>query len=147
MWSTPMIRTAAFLAASLVFITSAPAVDQPKEAPAAADANTPLALERKLHGDWKGPACGGVWTFAPDGTYAVQHYTPGNNKLTGSWQMRWNALPPTLVLTCKTTDAADRLPVGQTWELKLVQLEDEALAWQWPEDPSEFTSRYERVKR
>ena len=138
-----MTRTAVFLA-SLAFITSAHTADEPKEVPPAADANTPAALERKLHGEWKGPACGGDWTFAADGSYVAEHYSPGDNKLTGTWQVRWNALPPILVLICKTSDAPDRLPAGQTWEVKLVQLDDEALAYQWPEDPNRHTVRFTR---
>lgn len=139
-----MIRTAVFLAASLVFITSAHTADEPQEVPLVADANTPFALERKLHGDWKGPACGGDWTFAADGTYVAEHYSPGDNKLSGTWKVRWNALPPMLILNCKTSDDPDGLPAGQTWEVKLVQLDDETLAYQWPEDPSGHTVRFTR---
>ena len=122
-----MIRTAMILVASLVVSSSGQTADKPREGS--------LRLEQKLHGMWKGPACGGDWTFASDGTFAVNHYSPGNNQLTGSWEVRWNALPPTLVLTVHTSDAPERIKVGETWELKLVQLNDEALAYEWPRSP------------
>ena len=54
-----MIRAALIIVASLAFITSAQTADKPKEGPA--------DLERKLHGEWKGGACEGDWTIAPDG--------------------------------------------------------------------------------
>ena len=133
-----MTRTALVLAASLAFLTSAQAADKPKEGP--------VALERKLHGAWKGPACGGDWAFKSDGTFAVEHYSPGNNKLAGTWAVRWNALPPTLVLTFQTSDDPDRLKVGETWEVKLIQLDDEALAFEWPKNPGQLT-HWNRVKK
>ena len=136
-----MIRTAVFLAASLVVISAAQTADKPKEAP--------VALERKLHGEWKGGPCQGDWTFASDGTYEVQHYSPGNNRLTGTWEVRWNALPPTLVLTCKTSDAPDRIKVGEKTEVKLIQLDDNALAYQYLsqyQHPGGHTDRFKRVQ-
>ena len=93
-----------------------------------------VALEGKLHGEWKGPPCGGDWVFHVDGTFAVEHYSPGNNKLTGTWELRWNALPPTLILVLKTSDAPERIKVGETWEVKLVRLDDEALAYVRPQN-------------
>ena len=133
-----MIRTAVLIAASLILITSAQPADTPRE--------VPVALERKLHGEWKGPACGGDWNFAPDGTYQVQHYTPGNNKLTGTWVVRWDALPPTLVLNVKTSDAPERIKVGEVWEVKLVRLDDEELAYEWPKNPGQPV-HWTRVKK
>jgi hypothetical protein len=134
-----MIRTAVLLAASLVFITSifsAQTADKPKE--------SPVALERKLHGEWKGKGgCVGDLTLRADGTFERQHFSPGNNQLTGTWDVRWNALQPTLFLTCKTSDAPDRIKVGMTWEIKLIQLDDEDLAYQYPDGN---TVRYTRVK-
>src|SRR6476659_5945434 len=100
-----MVRMAVLLAASLVFITFAQTVDKPKE--------TPVALERKLHGAWIAEGdCVGDLTLRADGTFERQHYSPGNNKLAGTWEVRWKALPPTLVLTCKTSDESDRFSVG-----------------------------------
>jgi hypothetical protein len=123
-----MIRILVILAASLVCITSAQTADLPSD--------TPVVLERKLHGSWKGPACGGDWTFSSDGTY-----------LSGTWEVKWNALPPTLVYTCKTSDAPDRIKVGETSAVKLIQLDDDTLAWQHLDQyPNGHTVRYERVK-
>jgi len=133
-----MIRTAALLTASLILIPSARAAEKPE--------GVPVAVERKLHGGWKGGACQGVWAFVADGTFVLTHYSPGNNKLTGIWSVRWDALPPTLVLTIKTSDAPDRIKVGQTWEVKLTQLDDEALAYEWPQSPGQSV-RYTRAKK
>ena len=130
-----MIRTAVFLAASLVFIISAQTADNSKE--------PPVAPERMLHGKWKGPDCGGDWTIGSDGTFEVQHYSPGNNKLAGTWEVRWNALPPTLVLTCKTSD--DPTVVGTKDVVKLIKLDDKELVISYPS--SEFKWQYLRVKK
>jgi hypothetical protein len=127
-----MIRTAVFLAASLVFVTSARTADKPKESPA--------ALERRLHGTWNGPPCTGRLTLGADGTFERRNYSPGNYRLTGTWEVRWNALPPTLVLACKTSDYPGF--VGTTSEVKLVQLDDEVLAL-----GHRYEDRYERVKK
>jgi hypothetical protein len=133
-----MTRQIMVLAASVLLITAAQAADKTKEGPP--------ALERKLHGEWKGPACGGNWTFGADGTFAVEHYSPGNNKATGAWELRWNALPPTLALTLKTSDAPERIKVGETWEVQIIQLDDEALAYVWPKSP-EKPIHWTRVKK
>jgi uncharacterized protein (TIGR03067 family) len=116
-----MIRMAVFLAASLVFLPSAQTADKPKEAS--------VALEWKLLGGWQGGACVGELTLRADGTFERQHYSPGNHELTGTWRVRWNALPPTLVLTCKASDYAGY--VGKTEEVHLMQLNEEALAYQY----------------
>jgi uncharacterized protein (TIGR03067 family) len=92
----------------------------------------PAAPEKLLHGEWKGGPCCGDWTFQPDGSYDLRHYTPGRNHLTGTWKLQWDALPPKLVLTCKTTDDAERLPVGLTWEVKVLQLDKTNLVYQHP---------------
>ena len=130
-----MLRTAVFLAASLVLITSAQTADKPKEGPA--------TLEQKLHGEWIGGPCEGELTLGADGTFERRHYSPGDNKLTGTWEVRWNALPPTLVLACKTSDDPDF--VGKTSEVKLIQLDDEALAYQYPGGKAVYG--YTRVKK
>jgi uncharacterized protein (TIGR03067 family) len=130
-----MTRTGLLLATSLIVIVPAHSADPQNPAP--------NALERKLLGPWQGPACGGDWTYAPDGTFSVVHYSPAGNKLTGTWEVRWNALPPTLVRTCKASDDKDL--VGKTWEVRIVQLDDQALAYQYPDQyPKGHTVRYER---
>ena len=141
-----MIRMLSLLAVSLAFITSAQTArtaDKPKE--------PPVALEKKLHGAWEADDmdCVGDLTLRADGTFERKHYSPGNNTLTGTWEVRWNALPPTLVLTCKTSDEPDRFSVGKTLEVKVIQLNDEALAYEY-EDPKLRDGqpiRFTRVKK
>jgi hypothetical protein len=78
------------------------------------------------------------------GTFHAQHYSPGNNQLMGTWEVRWNAIPPTLVRTCNSSDDPDL--VGKTWEVKITQLNDEGLAYQFPDQfPHGDTVRYTRV--
>jgi len=136
-----MLRTAVTLAASLVFVTSAQTADKPQEAQPAAGMTVLVALERKLHGGWVGGPCQGDWIYRPDGTFQARNYTPGGNRLTGTWEVRWDALPPTLARTCKTSD--DPRLVGKMWDAKLVQLDDKGLAYQYEEargyQPDTFT--------
>jgi len=103
------------------------------------------ALEQRLHGTWKGGACMGELTFWADGSYERTHYSPGNNFVTGSWEVRWDTLPPTLILTCETSNAPDRIKPGETTEVRIVQLDAEALHYQFPGE--EHFVRYERMKR
>ena len=64
------------------------------------------ALETKLHGDWVGHGpCAGEITFRANGTYEERHVGPGGYSGAGDWDIRWDALPPTLVLSPKTSDA------------------------------------------
>jgi uncharacterized protein (TIGR03067 family) len=138
MLSSHLIRAAVLFTAALVIISSAHAADKPKEAQ--------VGLERKLHGAWRGPACGGDWTFAADGTFDAEHFSPGGSTLSGTWEVRWDALPPTLVRTCKTSDDPDL--VGKKWESRLIELGDEALAYQDPDQyPSGHVVRYTRLPR
>jgi len=106
----------------------------------------PVVLERTLCGTWKGGACMGELTLGADGNFERTHYTPGNNRVTGTWEMRWNALPPTLCLTYLTSDAEDRLPVGRTEALRLVHFDEAALDYQHADQyPDGFKSRYTRM--
>jgi len=125
----------------LQIATIAPAHDGPAYEPAAPGKNDELdALEQKLLGRWKGPACGGDYTFNPDGTFDLQHYTPGNHTITGSWSVRWDALPPTLVLVCNKSDSPEY--VGIVLEPKLVELNSEGFAYRFPD--TEWISRFSR---
>jgi hypothetical protein len=131
--------------------TAAPAKDVAVSPPAEPTRSDELAaLEKKLHGPWRGPACGGDYTFNADGTFELKHFTPGNNTLTGTWSIRWDALPPTLILTCKTSDFKTKDAgrdeyeyLGTTREAKLVELNEESVAYRIPNDKSEwrFTRR------
>jgi hypothetical protein len=129
-----MVSTTVVLAALFLPVTAAPPVHR-----AAAG---PTALERKLHGKWTGPACGGDLTLRASGAFERQHYGPGNETLSGTWVVRWDALPPTLVLTCKDADYLGA--IGTVEEVKVVQLDDETLTYQRAAgDPTQ----YKRVKR
>ena len=104
------------------------------------------ALERLLLGAWSGPACGGTYTFKPDGTFNLDHFTPGNNALAGIWSLRWDALPPTLALTFKTSDFQQKNPtrteyeyLGKTLELKLIELNKNSLVYRYPDHKGETT--------
>jgi hypothetical protein len=108
------------------------------------------ALERKLLRTWRGPACGGDFTFRADGTFDVRNFTPGQNNLTGTWAIRWDALPPTLLLTYKTSDIRARDPdriefeyLGKTSEAKIQELNDQTLVFRLPRDEwiGHFTRR------
>ena len=114
---------------------------QRSQATAAANKGEALAaLERKLLGVWHGGPCMGSITFKADGTFTREHYSPGNNTLAGVWSVRWESLPPTLVMTCKTSDGQDY--IGKTDELKLVELNGEVLTYRHP--GTEGSSRYSR---
>ena len=104
-------------------------------------------MEKRLLGTWNGPACGGDYTFNADGTFDVQNFTPGRNRLTGTWFVRWDALPPTLVVTCKTCDFTKMDPTRPEYryldkarEFKLLELNGDALALWTPGD--EWVSHY-----
>ena len=110
------------------------------------------ALEKKLLGAWEGPPCGGDYTFKSDGAYVCTHFTPGDNTLTGRWSLRWDALPPTLILTCETSDFKKKTPnwpeyeyLGKAMEVKLLELNDDTLVYRSPKDQWEW--RGERPKK
>ena len=56
--------------------------------------------------------------------------------------MRWDALPATLVLTCKTSEIPDE--VGKTTEVKLIKLDDKSLACKYA---NKYVGHYTRVKK
>jgi hypothetical protein len=87
-----------------------------------------VKLEKKLHGTWYGPACGGDYTFRADGTFELKHFTPGGNTLTGDWSLRWDALPPTLVILCKTSDLEKYEYLNKPLEVKLLELDGDRIA-------------------
>ena len=134
------------LCVSATIVLLIPAHSPAQEVPASIAAiaekgNGVTALEKKLFGTWYGPDCGGDYTFHADGTFQVRHYSPGNNNLTGCWAIRWDALPPTLLLTYETSDIRKRSPdrpefvyLDKTREPKILELNGEILVYQFPGD-------------
>ena len=98
------------------------------------------ALEQKLVGAWKGQGgCAGNFLFRADGTYELNQYGPGGDDFAGTWKVRWDALPPTLVLTCKTPGIPEELA-----KLRLIQLDDKTFETQYDKEGGH---RYARVKK
>jgi hypothetical protein len=106
----------------------------------------PAALEKKMLGAWKGQTgCDGVFLFRADGTYALTGYGPAPYDSAGTWKVRWDALPPTLVLTCKTSEIPDE--VGKTTEVRLIKLDDRRLAIEYANQNGSPPGHYTRVKQ
>jgi hypothetical protein len=104
------------------------------------------ALEQKLLGAWKGQiGCDGRLLFRADGTYELTEYGPAPSDSAGTWKVRWDALPPTLALTCKTSELPDE--IGKTTEVKLVKLDDKSLAIEYANPNGSPSGHYTRVKR
>jgi hypothetical protein len=137
----PFLAPCISIALLLQIASSSTAQTIPATKPAVAARGGKLAaLEKKLVGTWQGPDCGGDFTFNADGTFECRHYTPGQNIFTGTWSIHWDALPPTLLLTFKTSDYKKRDPsgpeykyVGKTLEAKLLELSKDALAFRIPD--------------
>jgi hypothetical protein len=103
-------------------------------------------LEKKMLGAWKGQTgCDGNFLFRADGTYELTEYGPAPYDSAGTWQVRWDALPPTLVLTCKTSEIPDE--VGKTTEVKLIKLDDNSLAIEYANQNGSPPGHYTRVKK
>jgi hypothetical protein len=103
----------------------------------------PAAIEMKLHGEWQGGDCQGKLILGPNGRFERSGYTPGNNTLSGTWHVRWDALPPTLVLKCDTSNDTEH--VGRTQEFRILQLDAKTLGYQYPDSKDREPIRYERV--
>ena len=100
-------------------------------------------LEQKMLGAWKGQTgCDGKFLFRADGTYELTEYGPASDDSKGTWKVRGDSLPATLVLTCKTSNLAE--VVGKTTEVKLIRLDDDALAI---EDASQTVDHYARQRK
>ena len=111
--------------------------------PPANEHATRLPLQKKFLGTWEGRTpCAGTFLFRADGTYKLTGHGPGLCDSAGTWKLRTDTLPTTLVLTCKTSDVADE--VGQISELKLIRLDDENLA---VKHAGQDVARYERAKK
>lgn len=103
--------------------------------------NPAQALAAKMHGYWRGPACGGNFTFKPDGTYEMEHYSPASHHGSGTWTIEWKQLPPTLVMNCRTSDAKDLV---RRWEAKLLTLDDGSFTLDFGAD---FKAHYRRDEK
>ena len=128
---TITISTAAVLLVSLaqVVLGGPPGKERGKEL---------AALEQKLVGAWKGQnGCAGNFLFRADGTYELKGYGPGGDNFAGTWKVRWDALPPTLVLTGKGPLFPEELG-----ELRIIRLDDARLEARYSIDG---VHRYVRV--
>jgi hypothetical protein len=140
MWTT----AAAILTSFGLFLAVGVRAPDRTAAAQANDARKDLAaLEQKIHGEWKGRiGCDGRFVFRADGTYMLTDYGPAPDDSAGTWKLRWDALPPTLVLTCKTSEIpAD---VGKSTEVKLIKLDDKSLAIEYAD---EAVGHYARVNK
>jgi hypothetical protein len=109
------------------------------------------ALEKKILGTWYGPDCGGDYTFKPDDTFTMVNFGPSDITLTGTWSIRWDALPPTLVITATTSDfttknggRAEYEFLNKPLEYKLVQLDEKTISYQTPDGQREITFARDR---
>ena len=92
---------------------------------------------------WKGQSpFAGNFLFRADRTYERTAHGPGAEDTAGVWKVRWDALPPTLVLTCKASELPEE--VGKVTEVKLIRLNDENLAIL---HATEMVDRFARVKK
>ena len=115
-------------------------------APGEAPKGELAALEQKLVGAWDGQGgCDGKFVFRADGTYALTGHGPGGDDSKGTWKVRWDALPPTLVLTCTGSGVAE--DVGKARELKLVKLDDKNLTVRHPHPDGGLSGEYVRAKK
>lgn len=118
-------------------LTAALAAHVPPDRPK----HTPVALEQKLVGEWtSGLDCVGNFTFRADGTYERNHFGPGSATLAGVWKVRWDELPPTLVLTVETS--SDKDFIGKPWEMQISRLNEKTLEYDF--GPNEGGHRFTR---
>ena len=104
------------------------------------------ALEQKMIGEWMGRGgCDGRLMFRADGTYKLTEYGPAAADTGGIWKVRWDALPPTLVLTCKTSENPEE--VGKILEVKLIKLDDKSLAIKYANQNGSPSGHYTHVKK
>jgi hypothetical protein len=104
------------------------------------------ALEQKMVGTWKGQTgCDGRLVFRANGTYELTGYGPAGDDNKGTWKVRWDSLPATLVLSCTTSKILE--DVGKIMEVKLVRLNDRSLAIEYAKPNGSPSGRYTRVKK
>ena len=117
-----------------------------QEAGAEKPRNDTATLEKKLHGEWFGEGlCVGDLTLRADGTYEQKCFGPSRENLAGVWEVRWDSLPPTLVLTCKTSDFPRVKSIGVKTEGNVIKLDDQFVEIKY--SSSETPIRYSRTKK
>jgi hypothetical protein len=137
-------------ACALVALLASAAAAPPVPGEPPAKAAGPGEVGRLMLGAWQGGSCMGDYQFGDDGTYVLSNYTPGGNTLTGTWSIRWDALPPTLVLLCKTSDIKtkggrphpDRIEyeyLNKPLEVKLIELNAEHLVFLMPDGKTQIS--------
>ena len=132
------VRVTSFTALLLVGFAQAAPSDPPKGELA--------ALEQKLVGTWDGQGgCDGKFVFRADGTYELTGHGPAGDDSKGKWKVRWDALPPTLVLTCTVSGVGE--DVSKARELKLVKLDDKNLVVRHPHPDGGLSGEYVRAKK
>lgn len=76
------------------------------------------ALEKQLHGEWDGVGpCDGTLILKADRTFEWNLCGPAGNNSTGTWALRWDALPPTLTLNYKESDAEGVAGQSRAWKV------------------------------
>lgn len=136
------ICRAVWLVPLVLVVTAEGTIAVPVLPPLERSGKTLTALEQKLHGQWRGGDCAGEITFQAGGTYGRKLFGPGNASLTGTWEIVWNALPPTLVMIC--TASTDKDYIGRTIEVKITELTDKTFSYKFPN--AESSVQFERVK-
>ena len=131
-----MTRIALLATASFLAVLPAVAAEKPSDALG--------ALEKKLYGIWDGNGpCNGKLVLKSDRTYERKLFGPGGNNSTGTWSLRWNALPPTLTLNCKTSDDPNHVNKAIDW--KVTRLNDATLSIRYKIELQPLV--YNRVKK
>jgi hypothetical protein len=131
------------LAAALLFLGLAQLSDGP-----AGDAQRGdlAAMRQKLVGTWEGQGgCDGRLAIRADGTYELSDYGPAGCSSKGTWRVRWDSLPATLILTCKASDIQEE--IGKTTEVKLINLDDTSLTIEYANPNGSPSGKYARAKK
>ena len=133
-------------AATILLVGLTPGVWRSRSGKRAAVERSLAALEQKMLGVWQGRiGCDGRLIFRADGTYELKDYGPGQVDLAGIWKVRWDALPATLILICKTSQIP--CEVGKTMEVKLLKLDDNVLDFEYAEPNGNPSGQYTREKK
>jgi hypothetical protein len=134
-------------AAVMVAVLAAFAADPPPEkgTPKAVPDKRIAALETKLHGTWIGRGMfASLLTFKADGTFERSATIKGTEG-EGTWELRWDALPPTLVM--KFSKSVVEGEASKTQELKVTGLDDGSLRFEAPDSLPHQSIGYRRVKK